>query len=44
MVGGEVLSNDGLRLELRRRICGANQNCTPYRRWRETAIRAARIQ
>jgi hypothetical protein len=44
MEGDTVMTNDALRLDLRRRVCGREVNCTSYTVWRGTVLRAARLQ
>jgi hypothetical protein len=44
MEGETVMTNDALRLDLRRRVCDADENCKNYVAWRGTVLRAARLQ
>jgi hypothetical protein len=44
MESDTILTNDALRLSLRRRVCGAESNCRTYVEWRGTVLRAARLQ
>lgn len=44
MEGESVMTNDALRLDLRRRVCDAEVNCESYVAWRGTVLRAARLQ
>lgn len=44
MAGDDVMTNDGLRLDLRQRVCGRSVNCPAYVAWRGTVLRAARLQ
>jgi hypothetical protein len=44
MEGESVMTNDALRLDLRRRVCDADVNCKSYVAWRGTVLRAARLQ